>query len=71
MWDWINGELGSGEDVKLATAGLYQKRMRQYLETNANGKDHEEYMEQLEVLKAKLASGELRSLPSGELRSFP
>ena len=48
MWDWINGELGSGEDVRLATAGLYQKRMQQYLETNANGKDHEEYMEQLE-----------------------
>ena len=37
--------------------------MRQYLETNANGKDHEEYMEQLEDLKAKLASGELRSFP--------
>ena len=67
MWDWINGELGSGEDVKLATAGLYQKRMQQYLETNANGKDHEEYMEQLEDLKAKLASGELRSSPSGIL----
>ena len=69
MWDWINGELGSGEDVKLATAGLYQKRMRQYLETNANGKDHEEYMEQLEDLKAKLASGEIAA--AEPLRSFP
>ena len=65
MWDWINGELGSGEDVMLATAGLYQKRMQQYLETHA--KETEEYMEQLEDLKAKLASGELRSSPSGIL----
>ena len=67
MWDWINGELGSGEDVKLATAGLYQKRMQQYLETHA--KETEEYMEQLEDLKAKLASGELAA--AEPLRSFP
>ena len=63
QWDWINGELGCGEEVSRATEKRYKRQLQKHLESTAGGQDAEEYLKQVEDIKAKLATGELTTWP--------
>ena len=63
QWDWINGEMGCGEDVSRATEKRYKRQLQKYLERTGGGQDAEEYLKQVEDIKAKLATGEYTTWP--------